>query len=151
MNPEPTRSAGAMIRAVATLQLKLLLDALRDVALSPLALAAAAIDLALLKWRAPQLFRGVLRLGEGSDRWIDLWAAARDVQASPHENVDVLLTRVEEIVRDPHTGARRARVLTRWAERQLARARQHAALQVAARRPAESTPATPRTEHPRQE
>jgi hypothetical protein len=149
MNPEPTRSAGALIRAVATLQLKLLLDALRDIALSPLALGAAVLDLMLLKWRSPQLFRAVLRLGEHSDRWIDLWAAARDAHAPRHENVDVLLARVEEVVRDPQTGARRARVLKRWAERQLARARQHAALQIVARLPTEAESSVPRPEHQR--
>ena len=143
MNPEPTRSAVSLIRAVSALQLKLLLDAVRDIALSPLALAAALLDLALLKWRAPRLFRSVLRLGEHSDRWIDLWAAARDAQAPSHENVDLLLARVEEVVRDPQTGARRARVLKRWAERQLVRARQNASRQIAARLTSEAEQAAP--------
>ncbi len=51
----------------------------------------------------------------------------------PRENVDTLLARVEEVVRDPQTGARRARVLKRWAERQMARARQRATDEVATR------------------
>ena len=46
------------------------------------------------------------------------------------ESVDALLFRVEEVVRDPQTGARRARVLRRWAERQIARARQRAVSQL---------------------
>lgn len=114
------------------LQLKLLLDALRDLALSPLALAAALLDLVLLRTQPPRYFRKVLRLGHWSDGWIDLWAGAEDGDASRRGNVDALLARVEEVVRDPHAGARRARVLKRWAERQLARARQRAALPLAA-------------------
>ena len=43
------------------------------------------------------------------------------------------LSRVEEVVRDPQTGARRARVLKRWAERQMARARKRAAGEVSTR------------------
>lgn len=133
MNPQPTRAAGALIKAVAFLQLKLLLDAARDLVLSPLALVAELVDLLLLKWREPHLFRAVLRIGEHTDVWIDVWSGGRDAPTPPRENVNALLARVEEVVRDPRTGARRARVLKRWAERQVARARQHPALQLSAR------------------
>jgi hypothetical protein len=131
MNPERARSAVPLIRAVAMLQLKLLLGAARDLVLIPLALAAALFDLVLFRRHEPQLFRTVLRFGEHTDGWIDMWSGARDVQAPQRGNVDALLARVEEVVRDPQTGARRARVLKRWAERQIARARQRAALQLA--------------------
>ena len=126
MTPEPKRPAGPLLRAVAVLQIKLLLDAARDLALAPLALAAAAVDLVLLRRQEPRLFRAVLRIGARSDRWIDVWSGGEEAP-TPHENVDRLLERVEQVVRDPQTGARRARVLKRWAERQLVRARQRAA------------------------
>lgn len=123
---EPNRSAWPLIRAVGALQLKLLLDTVRDLALAPLALVAAAIDLALLRQREPELFRAVLRMGARSDRWIDVWSGGGETPAA-HENVDSLLEKVERVVRDPQAGARRARVLKRWAERQLARARSRVA------------------------
>lgn len=41
----PPHEARDLIKAVAFLQLKLLLDAVRDLALSPLAIAAALVDL----------------------------------------------------------------------------------------------------------
>lgn len=129
MNSERSSTAITLIKAVALLQLKLLLGAARDLALVPLALAAAVLDLLLLKWREPDFFRDVLRLGEHSDAWIDVWSFGRGAQSPSRENVDALIARVEEVVRDPQTGARRARVLKRWAERQLARARQRAAIQ----------------------
>jgi hypothetical protein len=127
-----------LIRAVVLLQLKLLLGAARDLVLIPLALIAALLDVVQLKQHAPRYFRAVLQLGEHTDTWIDMWSGARDEQSPQRENVDALLARVEEVVRDPQTGARRARVLKRWAERQIARARQRAALQISARATPES-------------
>ena len=132
MDSEHKSTAINLIKAVAILQLKLLLGAARDLALVPLALAAAFVDLLLIKRREPEFFRDVLRLGEHSDAWIDVWSFGRGANAPSRENVDMLIARVEEVVRDPQTGARRARVLKRWAERQLARARQRAATQMAA-------------------
>jgi hypothetical protein len=124
---EHKRTATALIKSVAILQLKLLLDAARDLALAPTALAAALLDLVLIKHQEPRFFRSVLRIGEHSDRWIDVWSGGRDADEPHRENVDALIARVEEVVRDPEIGARRARVLRRWAERQVLRARQRAA------------------------
>jgi hypothetical protein len=123
---EHRRSSIALIKSVAILQLKLLLDAARDLALAPTALAAALLDLVLIKQQEPRFFRGVLRIGEHSDRWIDVWSGGRDADEPHRENVDTLIARVEEVVRDPERGARHARVLRRWAERQMARARRRA-------------------------
>ena len=134
MNDQPRRKAGPLIRAVAMLQLKLLLGAARDLALSPLTLAAALLDLVLLRSRDPKFFRLSLQIGERTEEWIDLCqSGARHYEAPPRENVDALLARVEEVVRDPKTGARRARVLKRWAERQIARARVRAAEELSTR------------------
>ncbi|HVT33099.1 MAG TPA: hypothetical protein VHE32_10650 [Rhodanobacteraceae bacterium] len=121
------RSAVALIKSVAILQLKLLLDTVRDLALAPTAIAAALLDLLLIKHQDPRFFRSVLRIGEYSDRWIDVWSGGRHPDEPQRENVDALIARVEEVVRDPEIGARRARVLRRWAERQMARARQRTA------------------------
>jgi hypothetical protein len=134
MNPESKRKAVPLIRAVALVQIKLLLGAARDLVLSPLTLVAGLLDLVRLKSHEPRFFRQVLRTGEKTDEWIDLWSGGREGESPPRENVDALLARVEEVVRDPQTGARRARVLKRWAERQAARARQHVSRQLADRR-----------------
>jgi hypothetical protein len=132
MDAELKRKAWPLIRAVIVLQVKLLLNAGRDLVLIPVALVAALFDLIQLKTRAPQYFRLMLKLGEQSDRWIDLWSG-HDEHAPPRENVDALLARVEDVVRDPKSGARRARVLKRWAERQVARAKQRASEDVSTR------------------
>ncbi|MET0226264.1 MAG: hypothetical protein ABW187_07485 [Dokdonella sp.] len=136
MNPQTKRKAAPLIRAVAFLQLKLLLGAGRDLLLSPLTLIAALLDVAQLERQEPRHLRQVLRFGERVDEWIDVWSGARDDASPPRENVDALLARVEHIVRDPQSGARRARVLKRWAEREIARARRRAFAQIV-------TPAAP--------
>ena len=127
MNPDQKRKARGLARSVVVLQLKLLLGAGRDLVLIPLALVAAVFDLLRLKTREPEYFRQVLQFGEHTDRWIDVWYAEHDgAKSEPRENVDSLLRRVEEVVRDPQRGGREARVLKRWAERQVQRARERA-------------------------
>ena len=141
MDEQHKRTATQLIKDVAILQLKVLLGAARDLALGPTAIVAAVFDLVLMKQQEPQFFRMVLRFGEKSDRWIDVWSGGRDDE-SPRENVEALLGRIEEAVRDPQSGARRARVLRRWAERQIARTRQRATQHIASRLapPADGSP-----------
>ena len=127
------RKPAPLIRAVAVLQLKLLLSTARDLVLIPVALIAAVIDLARLKTHEPTFFRLVLGIGERSDRWIDVWYTNHDAKAERRENVDALLNRVEEVVRDREQGARQARVLRRWAERQMKRAKDRASQEVSTR------------------
>ena len=135
MTDQTQRKSGPLLRAVIVLQMKLALSAARDLVLIPLALLAALIDFMRMKTHEPQYFRSVLRIGERSDRYIDVWydAHEHDGQSPPRENVDALLSRVEEVVRDRKEGARQARVLKRWAERQMQRARQRAAQEVSTR------------------
>ncbi len=123
MNSDLKATRTQLIRDVLLLQVKLLLGAARDLAVVPVTLAAALLDLILSKSQPPRFFHEVLRLGERSDHWIDVWSAARD-EDSQRGPVDSLLASVEEVVRDPKVGAHRARVLKRWAERQMTRARQ---------------------------
>ena len=135
--PEGQRKPAPLIRAVIILQLKLLLSTARDLVLIPVALVAAVVDLARLKTHEPSFFRLVLGIGERSDRWIDVWYAnhdaRHDAKAERRENVDALLNRVEEVVRDREQGARQARVLRRWAERQMKRAKERASHEVSTR------------------
>lgn len=137
MDEETRRKAGPLVRVVALLQIKLLLGAARDLIIGPVALAAAVLDLVLLRGQEPQYFRAVLRFGEHTDEWIDTWSHGRGDAAPSLGSVDALLATVEHAVRDPQSGARRARVLKRWAERQVSRARQHGATQLGTRKDAD--------------
>lgn len=120
-NPPPDNMA-RLLREMALLQGKLFIDAARDLVLSPIVLAACALDLLLLRRQPPRFFHATLRLGKRSDEWIDLWSPVEQRERAP-ENVDALVQRIEELIRDPRTGARRARVLKRWLEMHLARQR----------------------------
>lgn len=110
-----------LLRDVLKFQLKLLLDALRDFALSPLSLTAAAIDGLTRRSGERSLFYGLLRLGRRTEEWIDLWGAAREPGDVQPENVDALLARVEDLVRTPGGGMRKAKALKRWIEREQRR------------------------------
>ncbi len=133
MEKKQKETATHLIKSVAILQLKVLLGAARDLAVGPAAIAAALADLVLLKQQAPRFFAMVLKFGERSDRYIDVWSGGRDPDEDPRENIDTLIARVETVVRDPEVGARQARVLRRWAERQAARAKRRAAAELSAR------------------
>ena len=67
MDKEQKATATHLIKAVVILQLKVLLGAARDLAVGPLAIAAALADLVLLKQQKPRFFGQVLRFGELSD------------------------------------------------------------------------------------
>lgn len=122
MTEKENSNTRSLVRDVLVLQFKLFIEAARDIALSPLTLSAAALDLVLSKRQPPRYFRQVVEFGKRSDEWIDLWCAARD-PTQPAGPVDSVLNSVEEVLRDPRAGAQRARVLKRWAERQVSRAR----------------------------
>lgn len=74
----PTR--GAIVRDVIFFQVKLWLDGFKDVVLSPLSIAAAALDFVFHSKRR-SLFYGVLRLGERFDLWLNLYSAAERGQS----------------------------------------------------------------------
>lgn len=125
MSRSPISHERVLARDILVLQLKLVIEAARDLLLSPLSLAAALLDVMLSKRQEPRYFRAVLDFGRRSDEWIDLWAAARGPSRQAQGPVDSVLNNVEEVLRDPQAGARRAKVLKRWAERQMSRARRN--------------------------
>lgn len=124
------RRLGPLVRDMVTFQFKLLLDALRDIVLSPLALGAAALDLLLIRRQDPRFFRTLLRYAHRSEHWIDLWATlAKERYGVEPQSIDGLIAHVESVVRDPRVGPHKARVLRRWLEMQLHRhARESAAV-----------------------
>lgn len=113
---------GQLLADLIRFQVKLIVDAVRDVLLVPVAFTAAGIDAMLMRWRQPSLFYRVLQIGERSERLIDLWSVLYQRVGPPPERVDAMLDQVEAAVRDPAYGKHRAKVLKRWLGR---RWRQH--------------------------
>ncbi|NIR43818.1 MAG: hypothetical protein GWN99_07660 [Gemmatimonadetes bacterium] len=65
-----------IFRDLLLFQLKLFLDGLIDLALSPLSVVAAGIDIFFGGARRGRLFYTILRLGERADRWLNLYEAS---------------------------------------------------------------------------
>jgi hypothetical protein len=71
-----------LIRDLLIFQLKLWLDGLKDIILSPVSIAAAALDLLLGPTkRGPRLYT-VLRIGERFDLWLNLFGGAASARRS---------------------------------------------------------------------
>jgi len=109
-----------LLRDVVVFQVKLGLEALLDITLIPVSLAAAGLDLVLGNWRQPRWFHAVLRFGERIERRIDLWGVSLIDGSDPDAEVDAVIRGIETLVRQPGTGPRKLRELRRWAAVKLA-------------------------------
>jgi len=102
LEPDPP-SRWELIRDVLAFQVKLAVDALRDVLLSPISLVAALLDLLSGERPRPYFYR-VLVTGRRSEGWIDLFAGAERLEpgggAHPSEdrNLDALVGRLERLL-----------------------------------------------------
>jgi hypothetical protein len=74
-------SRWVILRDLFLFQLKLFLDGLIDVTLSPLSIAVAAVEILFGGERRGRLFYSILRLGERADLWLNLYGASRRADA----------------------------------------------------------------------
>ncbi|HRP34477.1 MAG TPA: hypothetical protein PLI48_01220 [Gammaproteobacteria bacterium] len=91
-----------VLRDVIVFQVKLLVDGLRDLLLSPVSIIAALIDLLVPGDDGGKRFYGVVHFGRRTERWINLFGMAdkHDPEAPP-AGIDVLLADLEGLARDP--------------------------------------------------
>jgi hypothetical protein len=108
-----------LLRDVVVFQVKLGLEALLDITLIPVSLAAAGLDLLLGNWRQPRWFHAVLRFGERCERRIDLWGIGKNAELAEAE-VDAVMRSIETLIRQPGAGPQKVRELRRWAATKLA-------------------------------
>jgi hypothetical protein len=109
-----------LIHDVVVFQIKLGLEALLDITLIPVSLAAAGLDLLLGNWRQPRWFHAVLRFGERCERRIDLWGVSLIDGRDPDAEVDAVMRGIETLIRQPGTGPKKLHELRRWAAAKLA-------------------------------
>jgi len=109
-----------LLRDVVVFQVKCAFEALLDLTLIPVSLAAAGLDLVLGNWRRPRLFHAVLRFGERCERRIDLWGVSLIEGSDPDAEIDAVMRGIETLVRQPGTGPQKVRELRRWAAAKLA-------------------------------
>jgi hypothetical protein len=121
MTEKPNRgSRWRLVRDVVVFQVKLGMEALLDITLIPVSLAAAAMDLLLGNWRQPRWFHAVLRFGERCERRIDLWGVAATDANEPNAEIDAVMRSIETLIRQPGSGPQKVRELRRWAAMKLA-------------------------------
>ena len=115
------RGTGQLLGDVLRFQVKLLVDAARDLVLVPMTMGAVLLDLLLSGQQRPRFFYAVVQLGERSERLIDLWSVLYERVGPAPRQVDQVMDQLEAAIRDPQQGRRRARVLKRWLERRVRR------------------------------
>ena len=89
------------LRDVAVFQLKMLLDNVRDFALMPISLVAAAIDLIFKGDRQGSLFYQILRWWAHSEEVIDVYSAIAPQgrpEVNPSYTVDAVIARLEGVL-----------------------------------------------------
>ena len=96
-----------LIRDVTVLQIKLLVDGLRDALLVPVSLLAAILGLLRGGENADQEFQRVLKLARRSERWINVFGHDTSWGRPDSANsLDHLLDRVETVVMEQYRKGR---------------------------------------------
>ena len=98
-----------LVRDIAVLQVKLVVDGLRDFILVPISMIAGIISLVKIGKEPATEFYDLLKMGRRSERWINLFGAAErvygpaseDDQLMP-EDIESLVSRVESFVVDEY-------------------------------------------------
>lgn len=105
LKPKRTTTFGSL-RRLAVFQVKLAADAMRDIMLSPISIVVYVIDALAGLEDEQSLHRGLMRLGQRSDRFINLFEEYNDAPHTTIDNtIDGLETRIlKESVSDGGSG-----------------------------------------------
>jgi hypothetical protein len=98
------RAKRVVLRDLMIFQLKLLMDGMKDIVLSPVSAIAAGLDILFPGPQTGHRFYMVMSVGEKFDRWLNLFGAARIADArtdglfgASRAGSDSLLGRMEEL------------------------------------------------------
>lgn len=118
-----------LVRENIKFQIKLAIDALRDVLLSPVAIGCAVIDFIVGNGPDKGYFHRLMKLGHSTDRWLNLFGDSDNLSKQPSveiakvnedvlqniaqtngsladNNLDDLLTKVETLLNEQHASGR---------------------------------------------
>lgn len=87
-----------LVRDIAVLQVKLIVDGLRDFLLVPVSLVAGIISLVKSDETQSNEFYDLLRLGRRSERWINLFGAAEKVHGPSSQDEEILPDDIDTMV-----------------------------------------------------
>ena len=79
---QPSPSRKKVVRDVLIFQVKLWLEGFKDFILMPLSLGAALVDVLLRKKKGRGTLYSVMKMGDRFERWVDLYAAMEETEAS---------------------------------------------------------------------
>lgn len=109
VNTDGNGDRWALIRDVAVLQVKLIVDGVRDLLLVPISLLAGIVSLVKSDSSPGNEFYELMRLGKKTEHWINLFGAADQLPARdknyvsfPDEDIDAIVSRVEMFVVDEY-------------------------------------------------
>jgi hypothetical protein len=95
-----------LIRQAVVFQLKLGLDALRDIVMSPISIVLVATDILIGNNHQQSYFLRLMRLGKHSDHWINLFGVdlpneevSEDLVVAEN-NVDYWFTKIEAVIKE---------------------------------------------------
>jgi hypothetical protein len=100
------KQSSPLIRQAIVFQLKLGLDALRDVLMSPVSIILVLTDIVMANNHQQSYFIRLMRLGKKSDNWINLFGVDltntedRDNEVASDSNVDDWFTKIEEVIKE---------------------------------------------------
>jgi len=107
MNDKTTNPRVKLVRDTAVLQLKLMVDGIRDALLIPVSLLSAVLGLIRGGDEADREFQRVLKWGRRSERWINLFGHQSPLGRShPGGSMDLLLDQVEDVVLEQYRRGR---------------------------------------------
>jgi hypothetical protein len=95
-----------LIRHAIFFQLKLGLDALRDILMSPVSIVLIITDIVMANNHQQSYFIRLMRLGKKSDHWINLFgvdltnALPKNIKVAEDNNVDYWLTKIEKVLKE---------------------------------------------------
>lgn len=109
---EPNISRLALIRDMLVFQVKLAMDAIRDLFLSPVSIICGLVDILNGNSLSKSYFHKLMALGRQSDSWLNLFGnhdkadAGLNVQDNQKEkadaNVDQLFLKIESLLKEQH-------------------------------------------------
>ena len=103
MDAKERRPRIELLREATILQIKLLVDGLRDAILVPISMLAALIGLIRGGADCDREFRNVIKLGRRSERWINLFGHQRPLRGSGTAgSMDSILDQVESAVTEQY-------------------------------------------------
>jgi len=103
----PYKSRWKLARDLGVFELKLAVDGLKDLILAPLALAAVVADMVMPAESRGVFLRAVIRIGEGFERWLNLYGMKRHDEARTvldEGGSDLIVDYLESKTLDLHQG-----------------------------------------------